>query len=113
MEPFCGEIRLAEHDPETRFNHDELIMISAPNPYESPQAPPQAQRAKLPLVVLFGICTAIWAFFGVLMALQFYDEAAGYVPREVMEPGGAAVVVAGFLFSSFYLWRAIGGWPRE
>jgi len=63
-------------------------------------------------VLLFGACVAVWAFFGVLMVVQFYDEKAGYVPREVMGPGGAAVVVVGLLLSSFYLWRAIRGWPR-
>ena len=81
------------------------------NPYESPQSPPPIRGANLPLVVLFGLCVAVWTFFGVLMVMQFYDEAAGYVPRFVMRPVGMAVVLAGLLFSSFYLWRAIGGWP--
>jgi hypothetical protein len=83
------------------------------NPYESPQTQGPARRANLPLVVLCGLCVAVWVFFGALMVAQFYDEVAGYVPREVMGPGGAAVIVAGLLFSGFYLWRAIGGWPRR
>ncbi len=65
------------------------------------------------MVILFGACTAIWVFFGVLMVMQYYDESPGYFPREVMGPGGAAVIVAGLLYSGFYLWRATRGWPGK
>jgi hypothetical protein len=64
-------------------------------------------------LILFGARVAIWINFGVLMVLQYFDEAAGYVPREVMGPSSAAVIVVGLLCSGFYLWRAIGGWQHS
>lgn len=83
-----------------------------PNPYQSPQTLPPTRRANLPLVVMFSVCVAVWAFFAVLIAVQYYDAAVRSVPPIAVGRLGIVVVLAGFVLSSVYLWRAMRGWPR-
>lgn len=82
-----------------------------PNPYEAPQSPTPTRLVNKPLVMTFGACVGVWTFFAALMVMQYYDVAAHYVPRRALGPAGIAVVTAGFVLSSIYLWRALLGWP--
>jgi hypothetical protein len=77
-----------------------------PNPYASSRLPPARSR-KFPLIAGYADSCLTWAFFGVLMFAQYHDEAAGYMPRFVMNRWGVSAVVTMLVLSLLFLARAV------